>query len=67
MDELTAIAVLLVEGALCPDCIAAKSGVAREAVPPFLRTIERGLTVFVSSQSCPHCGRLGLTYSLLSA
>ena len=67
MDEITAIALLLTEGSLCVECLAAKSGVAREAVPATLRDIEQALTVFIRSQSCPQCGRLGLTYTLRSA
>ena len=66
MDEITAIAVLLSEGALCVECIAAKSGLAREGVPFSLRTIEQALTVFIRSEGCPQCGRLGLTYTLRS-
>lgn len=66
MDDIVAIAVLLGEGSLCVECIASKCGVARDAVPPQLRAIERALTIFVRSENCPHCGRLGLTHSLRS-
>ncbi len=66
MDDVVAIATLIAERPLCLECVAAKTGVARERILPALRAVERALTLFVRTDGCPECGRNGQTYSLTS-
>ena len=64
-DQSFVVASLLLERPLCPECIAAKTGLTETEIDRFLTVIGITLEVRRTDERCRNCGIERPVYSLL--